>query len=281
MLARQIPKIAPEESLAAGRSVDELPVRSPNANVKIPLSDVKMPDYRAAFYSQYHRLTSSDRQMVVSKSTEKQYLSRWKHHLPNDRDGHVLDIGCGSGDFLLTLKNIGYRSLWGLDLNEREVGLAQERGLVNVNCGGIELLASFSDGFFSAVSALNVFEHLKKDELLEALRLCKLKLAKGGKLIIVVPNAVSPFGGTTRYWDFSHEQSFTPASWRQLATLFEYEDLSFEEYGPIGHSAVGIMRVIAWNCIKLGLDAYSYVEVARPRDSSRVYTADMKVILTK
>lgn len=36
-----------------------------------------------------------------------------------------------------------------------------------------------------------------------------------------------------------------------------------------------------WQMIRLGIMIYSYVEVSSPHDASRVYTADMKVILTK
>jgi len=106
-------------------------------------------------------------------------------------------------------------------------------------------------------------------------------LKPGGRLLAVTPNGLSPFGGATRYWDFSHETSFTPASWRQLARISGFDQIRFEEFGPLPHSLLGAGRVALWTLVKMGWEAIAYIEVGGPRDLSRVYTADMKVILTK
>jgi len=120
-----------------------------------------------------------------------------------------------------------------------------------------------------------------EDEILRVLHLIHQSLKPGGRLLAVTPNGLSPFGGATRYWDFSHETGFTPASWRQVARITGFGDIQFEEYGPIPHSLSGRIRTILWSLVRLGLKLVAYIEVGGPRDISCVYTADMKVIAFK
>jgi len=134
---------------------------------------------------------------------------------------------------------------------------------------------------YALVAALNVFEHLRKEEVLDLLRVLHGELRPGGRVLIVTPNGLSPFSGTTRYWDFSHELAFTPASWRQVARISGFREPIFEEYGPIPHSLTGVVRTALWRVVALAIEGVAWIEVGGPRDPSRVYTADMKVILTK
>ena len=92
----------------------------------------------------------------------------------------VLDIGAGTGDFLVAAKNDGWNTL-GIEPNESAKQLAKNKG-VNF----IENLESISDDSFDVITMWHVLEHVRNlDYQLDQLkRICK----PGGIVIIAVPN---------------------------------------------------------------------------------------------
>jgi SAM-dependent methyltransferase len=52
-----------------------------------------------------------------------------KPHLPLNPDFAVLDVGCGMGFALGSLRQLGYRHLEGFDTDNNQVALAQKGGL--------------------------------------------------------------------------------------------------------------------------------------------------------
>jgi hypothetical protein len=94
----------------------------------------------------------------------------------------------------------------------------------------------------------------------------------------MVPNALSPFGSTTRYWDMTHEWAFTPNNFHQLAALTGFSDrIDFRECGPVPHGLKSAVRYALWQGIRAGIAAYNLIEVADTRGG--VYTRDMLVRL--
>jgi SAM-dependent methyltransferase len=240
-------------------------------------------DYREGFYAAYGALTGHQRAPSSSEraAAARQLHARWKRWLPASRTAPVLDVGCGPGLFLAYLQQCGYTDVTGIDWSASEVARAGEagiRGVVQAEATGF--LAGVKDRY-GLIALLNVFEHLHKDEVLTLLRQLHAALAPGGRVIAVTPNGLSPFAGATRYWDFSHELAFTPASWRQLAATAGFQPPVFEEYGPVPHSLAGLVRCALWRAVALAIEAVAWIEVGGPRDVCRVYTADLKVILTK
>ncbi|MDB4988123.1 MAG: Methyltransferase type 11 [Myxococcaceae bacterium] len=242
-------------------------------------------DYRVRFYEQYHR--ALDMKPVRPSESElshllRQFGGRWDRWLPTDRTTRCLDIGCGIGEFLYFLRHRGFVNVTGIDLSAEELEIAALLGTSDVHrASALDYIRSVPRGSLGLVSAFNFFEHLNKAEILELLPEIFAALAPGGTLIAITPNGLSPFSGATRYWDFSHETSFTPASWRQIARLAGFSKMTFQEYGPIPHSLFGAIRTLAWRSLTLGLVAISYIEVGHPRDPSKVMTADMKIILQR
>lgn len=242
-----------------------------------------MADYRGEFYERYaiatgHAAPPGEAEYAAAA---RHFRRRWAALLPVDRGGPILELGCGAGHFLKFLRDAGYTRVEGVDRSAREVARAEAAGISGVRCIDAADRLAGSKEEFDTIVALNFFEHLRKDEVLHTLTLTFAALRPRGRLLVVTPNALSPFGGATRYWDFSHETGFTPASWRQLARFTGFSEPSFEEFGPTPHSVFGAIRTVLWQAIRLGLVAISYVEVGGPRDSSWTFTADMKVILTK
>jgi SAM-dependent methyltransferase len=240
-------------------------------------------DYRAEFYESYGR-TGGHRGAPTEgerRAAARQFRARWRRWLPAESATPILDVGCGPGLFVAYLRAQGYTDVVGIDWSPGEVARAAEAGIAGVQCAeALEFLRT-RPGAYGLVTLLNVFEHLRKDEVVPLLRALHGALRPGGRVLAVTPNGLSPFAGATRYWDFSHELSFTPAAWRQLAAVAGFAAPVFEEYGPVAHSAAGVVRCALWRALALGIQAFAWIEVGGPRDPSRVYTADMKIVLTR
>jgi SAM-dependent methyltransferase len=103
------------------------------------------------------------------------------------RSGTVLDIGCGSGNFLRCMKEAGF-SVLGIEPSESGSEFAREEHGIEIYHGMIEEYLAVRGGRqFDVISLLNVLEHLPDPaRTLEQLRQI---VAPGGVLAIVVPDA--------------------------------------------------------------------------------------------
>jgi len=117
----------------------------------------------------------------------KRYTLVQKRNLVQRESGvkrsNVLDIGCGTGDFLGAMTKIGWR-VYGLEPDDGARRLAKENhGLeIQENKG----LFSFADDMFMAVTMWHVLEHVHK--LHDYLQTIKRVLRDNGTLFIAVPN---------------------------------------------------------------------------------------------
>lgn len=105
------------------------------------------------------------------------------------KNGRILDLGCGTGDILYLLKNIGW-DVYGIEIYKNAVDVAHERGLKNVILGTYEALNRFPDNFFDAIRLYHVIEHLNNPP--NCLELIYKKLKSEGQLILATPNIDSP-----------------------------------------------------------------------------------------
>jgi SAM-dependent methyltransferase len=105
------------------------------------------------------------------------FLDRW----PPQGFSRLLDIGCGSGEFLLQARDRGW-SVTGVEVSSRGVAVAQRRGLV-VHPDVAEL----PENHFDAVTLWNVVDFFP--EPVEQLREIHRVLAPGGLVFVRTPNA--------------------------------------------------------------------------------------------
>ena len=96
-----------------------------------------------------------------------------------DRNRTWLDVGCGHGEFLLTLKQIAgaHVAAVGSEPNEHKQKSARSRGL-NVSFIPMDR----HDGRYDCISLLNVYSHLPDPGAF--LQLLRQRLAPGGELIL-------------------------------------------------------------------------------------------------
>lgn len=106
--------------------------------------------------------------------------------LPWKSNGKVLEIGCGNGDRLSLLKDLGWHTL-GVEPDPKSAQIARERGLDVIS-------QPFGNGLINersvdAILLCHVIEHLSEPS--EALKECHRILKPGGILIMLTPNTKS------------------------------------------------------------------------------------------
>jgi len=198
-----------------------------------------------------------------------------------DVDGKdVVDLGSGTGELCRLAKESGARSVVGVNLSQEEIDFA--RGQCDaqfVRQDIADYLEQCPPASVDRIFALNILEHLDKNTLVRVLEGAFNALRPGGQLVAMVPNATSPFGGMTRYWDITHQNAFTPSSVRQIMRLCGFELAEFRECGPIPHGLTSRIRYVLWQMIRLAIRSYLMIELAS--DKGGIYTADMMFKLTK
>lgn len=107
-------------------------------------------------------------------------------YLPALPQGKLLDVGCGSGEWLLTMRELGWQ-VDGVDFDDNAVKVARQKGL-NVACGDLHQQNYLNDQF-DAITLNHVIEHVP--DPIRTLVECRRILKPGGKLAIFTPNGAS------------------------------------------------------------------------------------------
>ena len=141
--------------------------------------------------------------------------------------GIILDIGAGTGDFLLIAKQNGWKTV-GVEPSEKAKGIAMKKGVTFV-----EATTDLDDHAFDVISMWHVLEHVPnlENQITELKRLLK----PNGTLIIAVPNFKSfdakhygkfwaAYDVPIHFWHFSKTA---------IGKIFEKEDMLLEKVLPM------------------------------------------------
>ncbi len=150
-------------------------------------SEEKLPEYYES--EDYISHTDSKRNLLeIVYQFVKQFSTKRKVKLVtrvNQGRGSLLDIGCGTGDFLKACEDSGW-SVSGIEPNERARQLAASKTNFKNYCGTIEeLIDSGSEGF-DLITMWHVLEHVPN--LADFIVKIKTVLKPEGVLIVAVPN---------------------------------------------------------------------------------------------
>lgn len=108
---------------------------------------------------------------------------RYLHAIPN---GSLLDVGCGSGEWLAMMGRLGWNSQ-GVDFDQNAVELARKNGL-KVDTGTLES-QDYQESSFDAITINHVIEHVPDPVAL--LKECRRILKPGGTIALATPNGQS------------------------------------------------------------------------------------------
>lgn len=180
------------------------------------------------------------------------YLRRFiKRHVPADRSTRIFELGCGSGELLGHLAQLGYGSVGGVDGSSEQVRAAHEAGRSEVRLGSaLEALQPMEKATLDVVIAFDVLEHLALGELLEVVDEVRRVLRSGGKFIVHVPNGAALLGPVVFFGDLTHRTCFTTRSLRQLFSACNFTSVAFEEDNPVVHGPASLARWLVWRVLR-------------------------------
>ena len=141
--------------------------------------------------------------------------------------GKILDIGAGTGDFLLVAKNNGWKTV-GIEPSGKAKAIAKSKGV-----SFVEQTSELENHSFDVISMWHVLEHVP--DLDQQIKELKRLLKPTGSLIIAVPNFKSfdakhygkfwaAFDVPIHFWHFSKTA---------IKLLFEKEAMSLEKILPM------------------------------------------------
>ncbi len=107
--------------------------------------------------------------------------------LDGNKKGKLLDVGCGSGEFLALMRDAGW-DVAGVEPDPLAAKLAREQYGVFVSEGTPERV-QFPEESFDAITLSHVIEHVY--DPIALLGECRRLLKPGGKVVVVTPNIES------------------------------------------------------------------------------------------
>ena len=165
-------------------------------------------------------------------------IARQRHHvykqilfpaLPKDRSQRVVELACGHGSLLWLLGQEGYTNILGIDSSDEQITAAK------LVCDNVEKedvtawLSKSSSDSVDAIVAIDLIEHISKDDFMELLKESKRVLVPGGRLIMRCPNGDSPFVGRNLFNDITHIWCYTTNCMRTLSKMHGYSSAVFSD----------------------------------------------------
>jgi len=118
----------------------------------------------------------------------------------------VLDLGCGTGQFLELLTENGIKAE-GVDSDPNMVSICKAKGLTATTSDILEYLENIEPNSFDGMFMGHVIEHFSNEKKIKLLKKCFDKLCQGGILIIETPNISSDYVMRNLYYlDPTHEK---------------------------------------------------------------------------
>lgn len=149
---------------------------------------------------------------------------------------HVVDLGCGRGEFLELLTGHGIRCM-GVDINREMLKEAKKKGLKVKEYDCVEYLGSLGNQSVDGIFAGQLLEHLSINKRQRLLELAYEKLSGGGVLVIETMNPLTlGIFCDSFYLDVTHSAPAHPLTLRFMAEQigFRVEPPCFSDEFPEG-----------------------------------------------
>jgi cyclopropane fatty-acyl-phospholipid synthase-like methyltransferase len=219
---------------------------------------------RRKLYSRY-RATQAAPELDLSarapKYADRAYDAYFSELLPPNTASRILDLGCGRGEFMAFLADKGYKSVQGVEFSDDQIEYARQTGITSIVQSDIAGFLQTSSEHWDCITAIDVMEHFTTNEVLSLLTSVAERLSPGGRFIMRSPNAGSPFFGSIRYADLTHETAFTQMSVEQLFRNVGFHKFGVCDSGPRAHGLKSALRLMAWRCLTLAFRLITMIEM--------------------
>jgi len=225
----------------------------------------KVPEstnYREWIYKDYASRFQDAKPTFDVKAADRWGHSTTKHlrnWLPKDKNSKILELACGGGKLLHLLKKKGYTNLNGVDISPEQVSLSKQVTENIIEANVLDFLKTETEKY-DLVIGMDIIEHFEKEEAVEFLKACLKTLKPDGRIILQTPNSESPWSGSIRYGDFTHEICFSPNCLARVLKLIGFDKIELRETGPVIHGFKSLLRCIAWKFIRLCLKIWNLAE---------------------
>lgn len=205
-----------------------------------------------------------------------------KKALPVSKNSKILDIGCGFGQMLISLREEGYTNISGIDISPEAIEYCSSHSL------NVELISDLSSHVSNGKSEYDfiimshVVEHLEKNHIISILSLIRQKMLKpGGELVVMVPNAQSNTGCYWAYEDFTHQTLFTAGSLDFVLKSAGFESVEFLDPDGLAGSKPVIkqIRIFLLFIYKMNILFWNIVTNSSfHRPSPQIFTYELKAL---
>jgi 2-polyprenyl-3-methyl-5-hydroxy-6-metoxy-1,4-benzoquinol methylase len=168
--------------------------------IKELLSPYRYPDFEQRFRGDENEV----------KEKLKKYLPIFSH------SDHILDIGCGRGEFIELLQELGKRAE-GIDISESMLQAAVEKGLPCSKSDALDFLQQQPGDSRGGIFSAQVIEHLESDYLRDLVVEAFRVLHENSPIVLETVNPLSIFALSNIYFlDITHRKPLHPEFMRYL-----------------------------------------------------------------
>ena len=193
--------------------------------------------------------------------------------LPTDKQAGILDLGCGYGALVFYLRSIGYHDAVGIDRSSQVVSVARKLGIQGIEQAELSSYLHTSPSRWALITATDVIEHFRKEEVLPLLDTVFAALVPGGAFVVQTPNGMSKYGRWERYGDFTHEVCFDANSIRQCLVEAGFARVRVLPMGPVVHGVASAIRKVLWKVWEPWLKLSFAIEAGW--ESGQVFTPNL------
>jgi SAM-dependent methyltransferase len=206
---------------------------------------MKDPDYRTVLYRDYGNTIYGE--VNSAHGGYDAAIDPWLLSFKSgESPGVAADLGCGRGEWLRALNQLGFTKIFGVDLSEQDL-LEAKRVLPTATLIHEDILgwlANQEPGALDLIHAKDIIEHFTKDEFILFLQRAHAALKDGGVIYLSTFNAQSPMAAQTLSGDFTHETAHTPNSLNQCLRATGYSSIRIKGVHHCNSSLKGRVRSV-------------------------------------
>ena len=241
-----------------------------------------MLQYRELFYKQYYSSQLGRKSVNYNKKLKEETSQLQREILPlmpSNKDGIIVDLGCGIGSLVSMFLTSGYSQSSGVDVSEEMVNVAHQLQINQVIQGDITEFLKAHKNHFDVITGIDIIEHFTKDELVNLLLQIKEALKPGGIAIFRTPNLDAPYSTIYANGDFTHENYLNPSSAKQVMLNCGYGEVAvLPSLIRIQNPIKEILRKMIWSCYSFRIKVELF---ASGRSSDVILTPNMLIRVVK